>query len=156
MRLEQGASSYMNRSILSRGAFAVFYGRNLKYFIKSPEVSIGRETEDVKVDIDLGKEGRANKISRRQAVIKMDESGSFHIKNIGKCSLFVNSKEVPAKKRINLTSNSLIEIRDLRFIFDINKKAVSRYIFNMHHTGEFHRANFEFIPDSKLFRANFS
>ncbi|XP_078181019.1 forkhead-associated (FHA) domain-containing protein isoform X2 [Carex rostrata] len=110
MRLEQGASSYMNRSILSRGAFAVFYGRNLKYFIKSPEVSIGRETEDVKVDIDLGKEGHANKISRRQAVIKMDESGSFHIKNIGKCPLFVNSKEVPAKKRINLTSNSLIEV----------------------------------------------
>lgn len=30
------------------------------------KVSIGRETEDVKVDIDLGKEGRANKISRRQ------------------------------------------------------------------------------------------
>jgi hypothetical protein len=40
----------------------------------------------------------------------MDESGSFHIKNIGKCSLFVNSKEVPAKKRINLTSGSLIEV----------------------------------------------
>jgi hypothetical protein len=28
----------MNRAILSRGAFAVFYGRNLKYFIKNPEV----------------------------------------------------------------------------------------------------------------------
>lgn len=40
----------------------------------------------------------------------MDETGSFHIKNIGKCSLFVNSKEVPAKKRINLTSGSLIEV----------------------------------------------
>lgn len=45
----------------------------------------------------------------------------------------------------------LLQIRDLRFIFDINKKAVSRYIFNMRHTGEFHRANFEYVPDSKLF-----
>ncbi|KAJ1701151.1 hypothetical protein LUZ63_000930 [Rhynchospora breviuscula] len=149
IRLEQGARSYMNRAILSRGAFAVFYGRTLKYFIKSPEVSIGRETEDVKVDIDLGKEGRANKISRRQAVIKMDESGSFHIKNIGKCSLFVNSKEVPAKKRITLNSGSLIEIRDLKFLFEINEKAVKRYIFSMYHTGEPRRGDFEWIPVSK-------
>lgn len=30
------------------------------------QVLLGRSTEDVKVDIDLGREGRANKISRRQ------------------------------------------------------------------------------------------
>ena len=33
------------------------------------KVSLGRATEDVKVDIDLGREGRANKISRRQVTI---------------------------------------------------------------------------------------
>ncbi|CAM0876930.1 unnamed protein product [Alopecurus aequalis] len=110
IRLEQGARAYLNRAITSRGAFAVIYGLHLKYYIKDPEVILGRETEDVKVDIDLGKEGRANKISRRQAVIKMDkETGSFHIKNIGKCSIFVNSMEVPSCKGINLNSDSLIE-----------------------------------------------
>ncbi|OEL22791.1 hypothetical protein BAE44_0016190, partial [Dichanthelium oligosanthes] len=109
IRLEQSARSYMNRAIISRGAFAVIYGLHLKYYIKDPEVTLGRETDDVKVDIDLGKEGRANKISRRQAVIKMDEAGSFHIKNIGKCPIFVNSKEIPSCKRINLSSDSLIE-----------------------------------------------
>jgi hypothetical protein len=35
-------------------------------FLIFSQVILGRETEDVKVDIDLGKEGRANKISRRQ------------------------------------------------------------------------------------------
>lgn len=38
IRLEQGARSFMNRAILSHGAFAVFYGRSMKYFIRSPEV----------------------------------------------------------------------------------------------------------------------
>ncbi|WVZ60904.1 hypothetical protein U9M48_010863 [Paspalum notatum var. saurae] len=128
IRLEQGARSYMNRAIMSRGAFAVIYGMHLRYYIKDPEVTLGRETEDVKVDIDLGKEGRANKISRRQAVIKMDEAGSFHIKNIGKSPIFVNSKEIPSCKRINLSSDSLIEIKDMRFIFHIYQDAVKRYI----------------------------
>ncbi|KAL6893885.1 hypothetical protein ACP4OV_007983 [Aristida adscensionis] len=91
-------------------------------------VTLGRETEHIKVDIDLGKEGRANKISRRQAVIKMDETGSFHIKNIGKYPIFVNSKEIPSCKRINLSSDSLIEIKDMRFIFHVYQAAVRQYI----------------------------
>ncbi|KQK12651.2 uncharacterized protein LOC100838325 [Brachypodium distachyon] len=128
IRLEQGARSCLNRAIMSRGAFAVIYGLHLKYYIKDPEVTIGRETEDVKVDIDLGKEGKANKISRRQAVIKMDEAGSFHIKNIGKGSIFVNSKEVPCCKGINLSSDSLIEIKDMRLIFHANQDAVRQYV----------------------------
>ncbi|KAG1347520.1 putative Microspherule protein 1 [Cocos nucifera] len=111
MRLEQGARSFMNRAISSHGAFAVFYGHHMKYFIKSPEVSLGRATEDVKVDINLGREGCANKISRRQAIIRMDDDGSFLLKNTGKCSIFVNSKEVAAKKRINLSSGCLIQVQ---------------------------------------------
>ncbi|KAL5985788.1 hypothetical protein ACLOJK_027775 [Asimina triloba] len=66
IRLEQGACSYMQRAITSHGAFAVFYGRRLRHYIKKSEVTLGRATEDVSVDIDLGREGRANKISRRQ------------------------------------------------------------------------------------------
>jgi hypothetical protein len=45
-----------------------------------------------------------------QAVIKMDDGGSFYIKNIGKCSIFVNSKEVPCNKRLSLMSDSLLEV----------------------------------------------
>ena len=45
-----------------------------------------------------------------QAVIKMDDGGTFYIKNIGKPSIFVNSKEVPCNKRISLISDSLLEV----------------------------------------------
>ncbi|OEL35137.1 hypothetical protein BAE44_0003841 [Dichanthelium oligosanthes] len=152
IRLEKGACSYMNRSIMSKGAFAILYGQRLKCYIRDPEVilsnyilnlhclavTLGRETGEVHVDIDLGKEGKANKISRRQAVIKMDDGGPFFIKNIGKCSIFVNSKEVPCNKRISLISDSLLEyyytvfsnlqIRNMKFIFHVNHDAVKKYI----------------------------
>jgi hypothetical protein len=59
--------------------------------------------------------------SDNQAVIKMDEAGSFHIKNIGKCPIFVNSKEIPSCKRINLSSDSLIEVLNFfSLIYDWN------------------------------------
>ena len=38
IRLEKGACSYMNRSIMSKGAFAVLYGQHLKCYIRDPEV----------------------------------------------------------------------------------------------------------------------
>nr|CAB3455935.1 unnamed protein product [Digitaria exilis] len=75
IRLEKGSCSYMNRSIMFNGAFAVLYGQHLKCYIRDPEVlpdprqmqvTLGRQTKEVNVDIDLGKEGNANKISRRQ------------------------------------------------------------------------------------------
>ncbi|KAF5190949.1 Forkhead-associated (FHA) domain [Thalictrum thalictroides] len=64
--LEHSSHSYTQSAIASHRAFAIFYGRRLKHYIKKPEVTLGRATDDVSVDIDLAKEGRANKISRRQ------------------------------------------------------------------------------------------
>ncbi|GJN10017.1 hypothetical protein PR202_ga28076 [Eleusine coracana subsp. coracana] len=93
IRLEKGACSYMNRSIMSKGAFAIIYGQHLRYYIRDAEVTLGRETEE--------------------AVIKMDDGGSFYMKNIGKGSVVVNGKEVPCNKRILLSSDSLIEKRSL-------------------------------------------
>ncbi|XP_042500209.1 uncharacterized protein LOC122078334 isoform X2 [Macadamia integrifolia] len=118
LRLEQVVQSYMQRAMASHGAFAIFYGRHLKHYIKKSEVILGRATSDVNVDIDLGREGRANKISRRQAMIKMDEDGSFYLKNLGKCPIFVNSKEVAIGQRLSLNSCCLIEIRGMRFMFE--------------------------------------
>ncbi|XP_043713740.1 uncharacterized protein LOC122662229 isoform X2 [Telopea speciosissima] len=118
LRLEQVVQSYMQRAMTSHGAFAIFYGRHLKHYIKKSEVLLGRATDDVDVDIDLGREGRANKISRRQAMIKMDEDGSFYLKNLGKYPIFVNSKEVAIGQRLSLNSCCLIEIRGMRFMFE--------------------------------------
>ncbi|KAK8587121.1 hypothetical protein V6N13_086127 [Hibiscus sabdariffa] len=128
IRLEQGARSSMQRAIASRGALAVLYGLHMKYYIKEPEVILGRSTMDVDVDIDLGREGRANKISRRQAIIKLEEDGSFSLKNLGKSCIFLNGKEVSSGQLTALGSSSVIEIRDMAFAFEINPNSVKRHL----------------------------
>ncbi|KAI8015907.1 Microspherule protein 1 [Camellia lanceoleosa] len=127
IRLEQAAHSCMQRLIASQGALAVLYGRHSKFYIKKSEVFLGRSTEDFDVDIDLGREEYAYKISRRQAIIKMDQSGSFYLKNLGKCSIFVNNKEIVPKQSINLTSSCLIEVKGMPFIFETNQTRVKQY-----------------------------
>ncbi|CAA2998008.1 Microspherule 1 [Olea europaea subsp. europaea] len=110
IRLEQTADGCMHRTIAAQGAFAVLYGRHSKHFIKKPEVLLGRATEDSKVDIDLGREKNGSKISRRQAIIKMDMYGSFRLKNIGKSSISVNGNEVASTMSVTLTPGCLIEV----------------------------------------------
>ncbi|RDX60413.1 Microspherule protein 1, partial [Mucuna pruriens] len=128
MRLEQGAHSCIQRAIDLHGAFAILYGRHSKHYIKKPEVLLGRATEGVPVDIDLGKGGHGNAISRRQAIIKMDKDGSFYIKNFGKSSILVNSKEVHTGQSQRLHSNYLIEVRGMPLIFEINQSRVKQYL----------------------------
>ncbi|KAI9201011.1 hypothetical protein LWI28_016556 [Acer negundo] len=128
IRLEQGAHCYMQRDIESHGAFAILYGRHSKHYIKKPEVLLGRSTVDAVVDIDLGREGRANKVSRRQAIINVDEGGCFHIKNLGKSSISVNNKEVSSGQSLSLTSSCLIELRGMPFMFEMNQTCVKRHL----------------------------
>ncbi|KAB2628190.1 hypothetical protein D8674_032985 [Pyrus ussuriensis x Pyrus communis] len=128
IRLEQCAYSYLQRATASHGAFAILYGRHSKHYIQKPEVLLGRATDDAVVDIDLGSEGRGNKISRKQAMINMDKDGSFHLKNLGKCSISVNSKEVAPGQSLSLSSSCLIEIRGMPFIFEMNQTRVKQYL----------------------------
>ncbi|CAO2826354.1 unnamed protein product [Amaranthus hypochondriacus] len=141
IRLEQNAYSSMQRSIASHGAYAILYGRHSKHYIKKPEVLLGRATNDYPVDIDLGREGRANKISRRQAILKMDKDGAFNLKNTGKCSIYVNSKEIFPEQSLVLQSNCLIEIRGMPFIFEKNQARIEHYLDNAAHKLEDKRLN---------------
>ncbi|XP_041017640.1 uncharacterized protein LOC121259902 isoform X1 [Juglans microcarpa x Juglans regia] len=131
IRLEQCARSSMQRAIASRGALAIMYGRHLKHYIRKTEVILGRATNDFEVDIDLGREGLANKVSRRQALIKMEEDGSFFLKNLGKSSIFLNGKEVSRGQLLRLNTGSLIEIREMAFVFEMNHKSVRRYLVDL-------------------------
>ncbi|XP_073155530.1 uncharacterized protein [Henckelia pumila] len=128
VRLEQGARSSLQRVMMSQGALAVLYGRHLRHFIRKPEVVLGRSTEDADVDIDLRKEGRANKISRRQAIIKMEADGSFFLKNLGKSSVSVNGMTIETGQLLSLSSSCLIEIKGMSFVFEINKRYVKQYL----------------------------
>ncbi|CAK7334407.1 unnamed protein product [Dovyalis caffra] len=131
IRLEQCARSSMQRALASRGALAILYGRHLKHYIKDTEAVLGRATDDMDVDIDLGREGPANKISRRQALIKMERDGSFFLKNLGKSPIFLNGKELTTGQSMGLRSSSLIEIREMAFVFEANSKSVRQHLANV-------------------------
>ncbi|KAB2057779.1 hypothetical protein ES319_A11G190500v1 [Gossypium barbadense] len=149
IRLEQCARSAMQRATASRGALAVLYGRHMKHYIKETEVVLGRATMDVDVDIDLGREGRANKISRRQAIIKMEGDGSFSLKNLGKSSIFLNGKEVSTGQLMGLASSSLIEIRDMAFVFEINQNSVKRHLAKITPKKQEKKTAFDFPEEPK-------
>lgn len=104
---------------------AVLRGRIVRYLIQSKEVSLGRSAKDTTVDIDLSLEGPAWKISRKQGSIKIDSNGDFYIINEGKKPIFVDGKPVLLGNMSKISTNSVIEITVLRFIFIINQEAVS-------------------------------
>ncbi|XP_057793758.1 uncharacterized protein LOC131010315 isoform X2 [Salvia miltiorrhiza] len=128
IRLEQAADAFTQRAIAGQGAFAVLYGRCSRHFIKKTEVLLGRATDDIKVDIDLGREKNGGKISRRQATMKMDMHGVFHLKNLGKTPIYINGKEVAPGQSLGLTSGCLIEVRGLSFVFETNRKMIKQYV----------------------------
>nr|GMC59862.1 uncharacterized protein LOC109167677 [Ipomoea batatas] len=149
IRLEQCARSCMHRAMTSHGAFAILYGRHLKYFIKKTEVILGRSTDDIDVDIDLRKEGNANKVSRRQAIIRMERDGSFFLRNIGKSSITVNGKSVDSGKMQFLSSSCLIEIKGMGFVFEINKKHVQRYLDSISQKDKAKLSKFDWSPEGE-------
>merc|ERR1719334_2719368 len=71
---------------------AVLRGRLVRYLMRSREITVGRAAKGQKVDVDLKLEGPAWKISRRQGVIKLKNSGEFYITNEGKRTIFVDGK----------------------------------------------------------------
>lgn len=146
IRLEQCAQSSLQRAMESQNALAIFYGRRSKHFIRKTEVLLGRPTEEADVDINLGREGNANKISRRQAIIKMEANGSFYLKNLGKSLITVNGREVAAGQMINLRPSCLVEIRGLSFVFEMNHKYVKRHLENSSMNPQ---TKLEWIPDRK-------
>lgn len=73
---------------------AVLRGRLVRYLMRSKEITLGRTAKGQKVDVDLKLEGPAWKISRRQGVIKLKNSGEFFIANEGKRSMFVDGRPV--------------------------------------------------------------
>ncbi|CAN4078803.1 unnamed protein product [Withania somnifera] len=148
IRLEQCVRSGMQRGMTLRGAFAVLYGRHMRHYIQKTEVILGRSTDDAEVDIDLRKEGRANKISRRQASIKMESDGSFCLKNLGRCSIAVNGKSVDTGQYLTLSCSCVIEIREMSFVFEINPKYVKQYIYSItQNKGTL--SKFEWSPERK-------
>ncbi|XP_005103942.1 microspherule protein 1 [Aplysia californica] len=103
----------------------VLRGRLVRYLMRSREISLGRATKDNHVDVDLSLEGPAWKVSRRQGIIKLRNSGEFFIANEGKRPILVDGKAVMAGNKQKLNNNSVVEISCLRFTFLMNQDVIN-------------------------------
>ena len=106
---------------------ALIRGYKVRFFMRSKEVVIGRGSPGVTVDINvLDEVNEAPHVSRRQAVIKLKHDGSFAIKNIGLCTIFVNAHPLKSGEKFKLSDCCLIEIEQVKFIFEINRLVWNR------------------------------
>lgn len=104
---------------------AVLRGRLVRYLMRSKEITIGRVTKDNAIDVDLSLEGPSWKVSRRQGVIKLRNTGEFIIANEGKRPIYIDGKPVMAGNKHKLNNNSVVEIAGLRFVFLVNQDLIS-------------------------------
>ncbi|KAG7311007.1 hypothetical protein JYU34_003860 [Plutella xylostella] len=110
---------------LDKHTLAVLRGALVRYLMRSREIAVGRSTRDHSIDVDLSLEGPSAKVSRRQATIRLRNSGDFFISSEGKRPIFINGRPVLQGNKVKLNHNSVIEIAGLRFIFLINQELIS-------------------------------
>lgn len=92
---------------------SIVFKNNLYVF----QITIGRSSKYQQVDVDLKLEGPAWKISRRQATIRLRNSGEFLIACEGKKCMYVDGKPLTAGSRSRLNHNSVLEVCS-KFIID--------------------------------------
>jgi len=113
-----------NTSDFDNQTLAVLRGRLVRYLMRSREITVGRSTKDGVVDVDLGLEGPASKISRRQAVIKLKHTAEFHLANEGRRPVIVNGTPVLMGESILLQNNAVVQFSGLTFIFLVNLELI--------------------------------
>lgn len=89
---------------------AILRGRLVRYLMRSKEISFGRSTKDLTVDVDLSLEGPAYKVSRKQGTIKLRNNGDFFITNEGKRPIFVDGAPLLTGNKTKLNNNNVVEV----------------------------------------------
>lgn len=85
------------------------------------QIAVGRSTRDHPIDVDLSLEGPAAKVSRKQATIRLRNSGEFFMSSEGKRPIFVDGRPVLQGNKVKLNHNSVIEVsEDFRYACFIN------------------------------------
>lgn len=80
------------------------------------------------MDVDLGEEGDAKKVSRKQAHLQLNANGKFTLANTGRRTISVNGAELREHVTTNLEHLSLINLAGIHLLFMINQSAVRRLI----------------------------
>ncbi|XP_002134167.2 microspherule protein 1-like [Drosophila pseudoobscura] len=112
---------------LDNNTIACLCGHRVRFLIQHPEVSFGRngkEGSNWRVDIDLGLEGAAEKVSRLQGTIRLRNDGVILVANAGRRAIFVQGQPLLTGHTTRLEDNMLVEICGLTFTFIVNPKAV--------------------------------
>ena len=115
--LERSAQAATARLATAKGALAELVGTNVTFAIAKRDCVIGRSTEDLKVDVDLGSEGNASKISRQQAFLKLRWNGEFALRNVGRRPIWCNNSPLTTGQRCILAPHTLIEVGGMRLLF---------------------------------------
>lgn len=89
---------------------AILRGRMVRYLMRSREITVGRSTKDLVVDVDLSLEGSAYKVSRKQGTIKLRSNGDFFIVNEGKRPIFVDGIPLLNGNKTKLNNNNVVEV----------------------------------------------
>ncbi|XP_059048161.1 microspherule protein 1 [Achroia grisella] len=110
---------------LDKNTLAVLRGRLVRYLMRSREIAVGRNTRDHTIDVNLSLEGPAAKVSRKQATIRLRNSGDFFMSSEGKRPIFVDGRPVLQGNKVKLNHDSVIEIAGLRFVFLINQELIN-------------------------------
>lgn len=92
---------------------AILRGRAVRYLMRSREISFGRNSKELMVDVNLSLEGAAHKVSRKQGTIKLRSNGDFFIVNEGKRPIYIDGTPVIQGSRTKLSNNNVIEVRNL-------------------------------------------
>lgn len=103
-------------------AIAAIDGAKTHYLVYKNEVVIGRKGAGTgpAVDVDLGQEGQAERVSRKHVVVKRDAStAKWALHNVGRRAVYVNGRCVARETRTEISAGrSLIVVGGVRLVFD--------------------------------------
>uniref|UniRef100_A0A914PS43 FHA domain-containing protein n=1 Tax=Panagrolaimus davidi TaxID=227884 RepID=A0A914PS43_9BILA len=95
----------------------------VSFNIVSPYVVIGRSTDQFAVDVNLAYEGPCQRVSRAQAVLKLNENDEFILYNTGRNPVYADKKVIQSKQKTIITSNTTIEFGIISLLFLRNETA---------------------------------
>lgn len=96
----------------------------VSFNIMSKQVIIGRSTERYAVDVNLNYEGPCQRVSRSQAVLKLNEHDEFLLFNIGRNPIFIDGKVLQPNQKTILPSNTIVEFGIISLLFLRNETAL--------------------------------
>ncbi|KAE9554790.1 hypothetical protein FO519_001987 [Halicephalobus sp. NKZ332] len=96
----------------------------VSFNIVAKQVVIGRSTEQFAVDVNLNYEGPCQRVSRAQAVLKLNDNDEFVLYNTGRNPIFADKKVIQPNQKVVLESNTVVEFGILSLLFLRNETAL--------------------------------